>query len=190
MATNDETEFKRTKNQIIYQTTSTTIDKTTGEILLEHTEQKVRTSTEPDYIKVYYKVMLAAHNIDGLSLDFVLALASVINYSNTPKDKIFFYNNKTNRRIISEACKKKNGEPITDNMVMKYIKTAKDVGLLFNTEDRGTYEVNPWMIAKGKWANISQLQANFTFNPTICRWERVIASTEDADDTKESKEAV
>ena len=87
---NSEDDFKRTKNQIIYQTTSTTIDKRTGELLQEHTEQKLRVSTEPDYIKVYYKVMLAAHNIDGLSLDFVLALSSVINYSNGPKEKIFF----------------------------------------------------------------------------------------------------
>lgn len=171
---NSEDDFKRTKNQIIYQTTSTTIDKRTGELLQEHTEQKLRVSTEPDYIKVYYKVMLAAHNIDRLSLDFVLALSSVINYSNGPQEKIFFYNNKTNRRIIANACKKKNGEPITDNMVAKYIKTAKDVGLLFDTEDRGSYEVNPWMVARGRWSNISQLQAAFTFNPESSKWERVI----------------
>lgn len=182
---NNEDDFRRAKNSLIYQTTSTTIDSRTGEVLLEHTEQKIRTATEPDYIKIYYKVMLAAYDIDKLSLDFVLALSSVINYSNTPNDKIFFYNNKTNRRIIADQCKKKNGEPITDNMVAKYIKTAKDVGLLFDTKDRGTYEVNPWMIARGKWANISQLQANFTFNAEVRRWERVITT----DNTKEDKES-
>lgn len=169
-----EDDFKRSKSKVVYQTTRTIVDKQTGEIIAQTDEQTVKTSTEPDYIKVYYKVMLAAHNIDELSLDFVLALSSVINYSNSPKEHIFFYNNKTNRRIIAELCKKKNGDPITDNMVSKYIKAAKDVGLLFDTKDRGTYEVNPWMIAKGKWANISKLQAAFTFNRNSSKWERII----------------
>lgn len=161
-----------TRRQVVYQTTNTLIDKATGEIIQEQEEKKVRTSSEPEFIKIYYKAMLAVNGIEGLPLDFVLALSSVIAYCNDPDKPIYFYNNKANRRIIADCCLKKNGEPISDNMVARYIKCAKDLSLLFETDDRGIYEVNPCMIARGQWKHISKLQASFDF--TGKKWERTM----------------
>ena len=56
----------------------------------------------------------------------------------------------------------------------KLLRIAVDKGILFKTSDRGTYEVNPWLIAKGRWEHIRELQANFKFKEG--RWERVITS--------------
>ena len=81
--------------------------------------------------------------------------------------------------------RKKTGEPITDNMVAKYIKTAKDVGLLFDTEDRApmSQSVDDF---EGKWSNISQLQAAFNVNPENSKWERVITYENNSTDTEVS----
>lgn len=167
-----EENFLRAKTQTLYTTTNTVIDKATGEILRSEELVKTKTAAEPDFIKVYYRTMLAVNGIEGLSLDFVLALASVISYTNDATEPILFHNNRATRNKLAELCAKKSGEPISDNMVSRHIKTAKDVGLLFSTEYKGTYEVNPWLIAKGKWANISKLQAGFSFDGTTGRWFR------------------
>lgn len=167
-----EEDFLRAKTQTLYTTTNTIVDKATGEILRSEEFVKTKTASEPDFIKVYYRTMLAVNGIEGLSLDFVLALASVISYTNDPNEPILFHNNRATRGKLAELCAKKSGEPISDNMVARHIKTAKDVGLLFSTPYRGTYEVNPWMIAKGKWQHISKLQAGFAFDGTTGKWFR------------------
>ena len=94
----------------------------------------------------------------------MLALSAQIGFTNG--DKIMFYNNKTTRRAISEYCN------IGDNMTAKYIKRAVEKGILFSTQDRGSYEVNPWLIAKGKWEHIRELQAAFQFVDK--KWIRTI----------------
>lgn len=172
-----ETQQNKTKN-VVYSTINTSIDKTTGQILKTDSETKVRIDCEPDFIKVYYKAMLAVNGIEKLPLDFVLALASAIPYCNE-KQPMYFYNNRTTRKNIAELCLKNDGSPISDNMVSRYIKTAKDVSLLFETDNKGVYEVNPFMIAKGQWKNISKLQANFDF--TGHKWERSMEVNVDED---------
>lgn len=170
MSNNAEKLFYRNKTTSIYETRDTVADVTTGEILRQEKTSKRRTSSEPDYIKVYYKVMLSLNGIDSLSLDFILALSTCIGFANKDDGPILFYNNKTQRRQIGEICH------ISDNMVSRYIKKATDLGVLFKTADKGTYEVNPWMIAKGKWEHIQELQT--TFDYINGKWERVIHEEE------------
>ena len=43
------------------------LDSATGEIRQIKTQQKIKTTSEPDFIKVYYKAMLAVQGIDGFS---------------------------------------------------------------------------------------------------------------------------
>ena len=69
-------------------------------------------------------------------------------------------------------------------MVAKYIRRSVDKGILFSTQDRGTYEVNPWLIAKGKWSSIQELQANFRF--VEGKWERVMTLTPEESQETES----
>lgn len=160
----NEQDFRRGKTTAIYESDTSIIDSSTGEILRQEHATKRKTSSEPDYIKVYYQAMMAVNEISEIPLDFLLALSAQIGFANG--DRILFYNNKTTRRAISDYCE------IGDNMTAKYIKRSVEKGILFTTEDRGTYEVNPWLIAKGKWEHIKELQANFHF--VAGRWERTI----------------
>lgn len=157
-------DFLREKTTAIYESENTVIDAASGEILHHETFTKKKTSSEPDYIKVYYKAMMAVNDIAEIPLNFLLALSAQLGFTNG--DRVLFYNNKTTRRNISEYCE------VGDNMTAKYIKRAVSAGILFATEDRGTYEVNPWLIAKGKWEHIKQLQANFEF--VEGKWSRVV----------------
>ena len=176
-----DVETSRAKRQVVYENNETLVDTATGEILQLRQTQKIKTTTEPDFIKVYYKTMLAVQGIEEMPLEFVLALSSVITYSNNPNSPIYFYNNAANRRIISECCMNKKGKPISDNMVARHIITATKMGLLFKTPNRGIYEVNPCMIARGRWENIRGLQARFDF--TEGKWSRTMIEEQKA--TKE-----
>lgn len=159
-----EDNFLRNKTTTVYESNTAIVDSTTGEILRQEHSTKKKTSSEPDFIKVYYQAMMAINEISEIPLDFLLALSAQIGFTNG--DKILFYNNKTTRRAICDYCR------IGDNMTSKYIKRCVTKGILFSTQDRGTYEVNPWLIAKGKWEHIKELQANFQF--IAGKWERII----------------
>lgn len=158
-----EQDFLREKTRTIYESERTVIDEASGEILRKETETSRRTSTEPDFIKVYYKTMMAVQGVEEIPLSFLLALSCEIGFSNG--DRVMFYNNKTTRRRIAEYCE------VGDNMITKYIRRSVDKGVLFTTSDRGTYEVNPWLIAKGKWEHIRELQASFQY--VAGKWKRV-----------------
>lgn len=160
----NEEQFLREKTTTVYESRNKITDVATGEILQEEYTTKKKTSAEPDFIKVYYKAMMAVNEISQIPLEFLLALSAQIGFANG--DKILFYNNKTTRREISDFCK------IGDNMTAKYIRRSVEKGILFKTNDRGTYEVNPWLIAKGRWEHIRELQANFEF--VQGKWKRVM----------------
>mgnify|MGYP006946881863 FL=1 len=49
----------RESNTAFYDHEQSVIDVTTGEILASHRETIQKTSGEPDYVKLYYKTMLA-----------------------------------------------------------------------------------------------------------------------------------
>lgn len=183
-----ELEHAPFKKQIIYENSERLIDTATGEIIQDKTTQKIKSTTEPDFIKIYYKAMLAIQGIEGISLEFVLALSSVITYSNDPRNPVYFYNNAMNRRLIASCCMNKKGEPISDNMVSRHINTAVKIGLLFKVENmKGVYEVNPCIIAKGRWENIKGLQSKFDF--VEGRWVRTIIEDNATQKQKEDESA-
>lgn len=113
--------------------------------------------------------MMAVQGVEEIPLKFLLALSGEIGFSNG--DRVIFYNNKMTRQSIARYC------DVTDGMVSKYIKQAVDRGVLFMTEYKGAYEVNPWLIAKGKWEHIKELQASFRF--VAGKWERVARVEQD-----------
>ena len=174
-----EQDFLRDKTRVIYESEKTIISEDSGEILRSEKDVVKKTSSEPDYIKVYYRTMMAVHEIGEIPLTFLLALSCEIGYSNSTDDAVTFFNNKTTRRHIGMYC------GIGDNMVTKYIKRAVEKGLLFTTEDRGTYVVNPWMIAKGRWERIKELQANFEYDGQKWLWLRKLTETKEEPVTEE-----
>lgn len=164
------------RRQIISETEETITDVTTGEIVQRNKTTKSIGTSEPDFIKIYYKSMLVVQGIEEVPLDFVLALSHCLSYSDDKQEPVVFVSNKHYRNRIA-GLMEHDGKRLSDNMVSRYIKRAVDVGLLFPVKGcRGTYEVNPCLIAKGKWEYIKALQANFDFVGN--KWERRMVLSE------------
>lgn len=139
-----------------YDHEQTLVDEQTGEILTSRKETIRKTSGEPDFVKLYYKTMLAFNGVEDIPLSFVLAMADHMTWSNDASPLLFF-----NTRIVREQICMLCG--IKEAMYKRYIGRCKDAGLIFPTQYRGTYEVNPFFIAKGKWDSIKALRATFDF---------------------------
>lgn len=159
----------RQSNTAFYDHTYEVIDKTTGEILQHQKKTITKTSGEPDYIKLYYKTMLAFNDVHDIPLDFILALSEQMHWTNDGSPLLFF-NNRAVQEVICKAC-----GGIGASMYAKYIKRCKEQGIIFPTKYRGTYEVNPFLIAKGKWDSISLLRADFDF--VNGKWTRYVHET-------------
>ena len=155
----------REKNIALIQKEEVVIDETTGQVLSATIKTISKVSVEPAFIKVYYETMLAFHQIHDIPISFVLSLSKFIEWSNDNSPLVTTLN-KRNKTIISDDCK------VTLSQVDRYIKKSVDNGLLFRTEYRGVYEVNPFMIAKGKWDSIRKLRTNYEFENG--KWERKI----------------
>lgn len=145
-------------------------DLQTGEILTDHKTTIKKTSGEPDFIKLYYKTMLAFNGVDDIPLSFILSLAEHMTWSNDASPLLFF-NSRMIRERICATC------GIKEAMYKRYVTRCRDAGILFPTPYRGTYEVNPFLIAKGKWDSIKGLRASFDF--VKGKWTRVTESSPD-----------
>ena len=156
---------EREKNTAFYVHEETLIDQTTGEILSSTQRTIAKVSSEPDFIKIYYETMLAFNQIHDIPTSFVLSLSKFLEWTNNGKPQ-YVTINKRIKQIMCEDCK------ISLPQIDRYIKKSVDNGLLFRTEFRAVFEVNPFMIAKGKWDSIRILQTNFEF--TGGKWQRTI----------------
>lgn len=160
----------RENNVAFYDHEQSVIDEQTGEILASHREIIQKTSGEPDYVKLYYRTMLAFNGVDDIPLAFIISMADHMSWSNDGSPLLFF-NTRIVREQICAVC------DIKEAMYKRYVTRCKDAGLIFPTKYRATYEVNPFFIAKGKWDSIKQLRAGFDFiNGT---WTRHIETVPD-----------
>lgn len=158
------------KKVAVYEKVKTEINPLTGEILSEKKEIINKTAKEPDFIKIYYETMLAFNKIHGIPIAFVLSLSKFIEWTNEGKP-MFVTINKRVKDILQEDCNVKSAQ------INRYISLSVDSGLLFRTDYRGVYEVNPFMIAKGKWESIQDLQCKFNF--VNGQWIREIQEREE-----------
>ena len=156
---------EREKNTAFYVHEETLIDQTTGEILSSTQKTIAKVSAEPDFIKVYYDTMLAYNQIFDVPTSFVLSLSKFLEWTNDGKPQ-YVTINKRIKEIMCEDCE------VSLPQIDRYIKKSVDTGLFFRTEYRGVYEVNPFMIAKGKWDSIRALRTNFEFIGG--KWQRTI----------------
>ena len=157
----------------VYEKVKTEIDTATGEILCQKSEVVNKISKEPDFIKIYYETMLAFNQIHGIPISFVLSLSKFIEWTNEGKP-MFVTINKRIKDILQEDCEVKLAQ------INRYISMSVDSGLLFRTKYRSVYEVNPFMIAKGKWESIQELQCKFSFIGG--RWIREIQEKDNESD--------
>lgn len=148
--------LERGKNIAFYVHEETVIDEKTGEILEYKTKSVAKQSSEPDFIKVYYETMLAFNQIHDVPTSFVLSLSKFITWTNDGEPMVVTLN-RLNKEIMSKDC------GVDPRQIERYIKKSVDKGLLFRTKYRGVYEINPFMIAKGKWESVKTLRAEFDF---------------------------
>ena len=156
---------EREKNVSFYEKEQLVIDQATGEVLSSTKETVAKTSAEPDFVKVYYETMLAFNQIHNVPVQFVLSLSKFIEWSNDG-EPLYVTLNKRAKLAIANDCQ------LSPRHIARYIGSARENGLLFKTEFRGVYEVNPFMIAKGKWDSIKRLRAQFDFNEG--KWVRTM----------------
>lgn len=157
--------MEREKNTAFYTHEEVIIDETTGEVLLATKKTITKTSAEPDYVKVYYETMMSFHKIHDIPVSFVLSLSKFMEWSNEG-EPLYTTLNKRVKEIMSNDCN------VSLPQIDRYIKKSVDNGLLFRTKYRGTFEVNPFMIAKGKWESIKELRTKFDFKEG--KWTRII----------------
>ena len=145
------------KTTKLMERTHTAVDYSTGEVISREIQTFTKTSAQPDFIKLYYKVVLAFNGISNIPIDFIMEISKYITFANEG-DPMIFKNDKYTQNKIIES------HGIKESMYQKYIKRCKDTGLLIPIKGYlGVYEVNPFFIARGKWDEIKKLQANFDF---------------------------
>lgn len=148
----------------VFQQDQYVTDPATGEILEESHTMTNKVSAEPNFIKLYYETMLAFNEIHGIPVEFVLSLSKHIEWTNDGEPMYTTLN-----RRVKEDLMKDCGVKMAQ--VDRYVRKAVEFGLLFRTDYRAVYEVNPFMIAKGKWESIKQLQTHFDF--VNGKWTRI-----------------
>lgn len=155
----------REKNTAFYTHEEKIIDVITGEIL-DYTQKTIsKTSAEPEFIKIYYETMMAFNQIHDIPTSFVLSLSKFLEWTNDGEPQCATINKRV-KETMSKDCN------VSLPQIDRYIKKSVENGLLFRTKYRGVYEVNPFMIAKGKWESIKKLRANFDF--VGGKWERIV----------------
>lgn len=128
-----------------------------GEVISQESDVYTKYDKEEDYVKLYYKSIILYGNVEGISIDFLLAICEYINYANADGKAAMLY---LNTGIKATLCENLN---IKLCMLNRYIKKCVDFGLLFETDKKLCYIVNPCLIAKGDWASIRKLRTYFDF---------------------------
>ncbi len=144
------------QERIVYSEMTRTVDYETGVVNEEERTKVVRLPQEPPYVKMYIDDLAAVLNLPIGVRGVLYALVQRIDY-----DGII---------TLGSTSKKKIAERLTltigtfDNYLTKLVKTGvlKRIG-------RGEFEVNPYLFARGDWAEIRRRRDNFgkTFRMTI-----------------------
>lgn len=170
-------QFMKKQEKTVYSQVNTIIDGETGEVKEIQESKVVRDSSEPDFIKLYYKTFLSFNNINDIPLDFVLQLCEYIGYANSSDQQMTIT---VNKMMKENMIKRLNYKSISS--IDKILKKCVSQGLLFKTQYRGVYVVNPFFIAKGSWNIIKKLQGQFDF--VNGKWSFECTTTDENGDDK------
>ncbi len=132
----------------------TTVDKVTGEILSKETEFQF--AKEPNYIKLYFDCLGVYISNDGLTASLNDMLVEVLKRSTYAEEGQTVYLNAYTKEQICKATGK------SKRRIEQAITTWTDNKILIRVA-RGVYQVNPYIIGKGDWRNVSKLRATFDF---------------------------
>lgn len=153
------------------QTTHTEVDLTTGEISrIIHEEQMGYIDTEPEYVKVYIGTQLCLNSIDPSLAPYIIAFSSYLTYANDEKYQHMIQTNSLVREGVAKTLGVTEGRvkqiinKLVDSGIFIPIYTSvEENGVVTRKKKRGLYFVNPWVVAKGSWKDIKNLQQNIDF---------------------------
>lgn len=139
-----------------YYTEEIVTDSNTGEVISQKTVSCRNVPKEPNFVKLYIDTMKSFNGAHDIPTDVLLALSKHITYANGESQQQVYLPSPIKKQIADDVG-------ISISMINKYIKKMVDAGVLFRSDCRGFFIVNPWLIAKGEWKNISKLRAEFDF---------------------------
>lgn len=137
------------------------IDTSTGEVIdyQQTKDVKVITNTkiqnEPDYIKIYKYVntLFAFKGIKQSLTPFIIEISNHMTYA---KDGQIVNLNKVTKSTIAENL------GVSIKRLDQVISELKHYDVLRKIQN-GVYGVNPYICARGSWADIKKLQAHYDF---------------------------
>lgn len=147
----------------VYERVTQVIDLTTGELAREERETVKIQDKEPEYIKLYLDCICTFKGLNKALSPILVACCSYMTWADSSHDKqVIFMNSYTKEQISKDAG-------VSVDRVNQALRDIVKADIFRKIQGkRGVYEVNPYIIAKGKWADIKVLRANFDFtNGTV-----------------------
>ena len=149
-----------------------------GEILEDDTEKKTRIGKEPPFIKIYTDCMLVLNHIDASLSAPLIAFCHHMTWANE-SNIVFRHMVWTNEFVRADVAKRCG---VSDSMVKKWIKKFVETEIFIPIEvngkvKRGAYYVNPWVIGKGEWKDISKLRGEFCLSNDSSRFGSCIVDS-------------
>lgn len=137
------------------------VDSVTGEVLGEQRTTELKTiinrkiPDEPDYVKVYKYVntLFAFKGIKQTLTPFIIEISNHMTYA---KEGQIVNLNRTTKAMIA------NNLGVTEKRINQVITELKNYDILRKIQN-GVYSVNPYIVARGSWADVRKLQTHYDF---------------------------
>ena len=144
------------QERTVYSEVTKTVNHETGVVSEEERTKVVRLPQEPPYVKMYVDDLAAVLNLPIGVRGLLYALVQRIDY-----DGIITLGS-TSKKRMAERLKVTVGT--FDNYLTKLVKTG-----VLNRIGRGEFEINPYLFARGDWAEIRRRRDRFgkTFRMTV-----------------------
>lgn len=152
-----------TERKTVFEKINQITDITTGEVIREESEVILSKESEPEYIKLYLDCVCTFKGLNKALSPILIAFCSYMTWADSKHDRqVIFMNAYTKEQVAQDVG-------ISVNRVNQALRDITKADIFRKIKNkRGVYEVNPYIIARGKWADIKKLRANFDFtNGTI-----------------------
>lgn len=148
---------QKIKKKVYKETESRTtqFDSNTGEIYEETTTKDIEyyTDGEPPYVKIYFETILAFKGLPASMSTVLIAICKRMSWGD--HDQIVYINKFSKTAIAKEVG-------ISIKRLEQIIKDMTRVEIMKRIE-RGVYQVNPRVAARGRWKDIKKLITHFDF---------------------------
>lgn len=133
-------------------------DMTTGEVVREESEVMLPKESEPEYIKLYLDCVCTFKGLNKALSPILIAFCSYMTWADSKHEKqVIFMNSYTKEQVGNDVG-------VTVDRVNQALRDITKADIFRKIQGkRGVYEVNPYIIARGKWSDIKNLRANFDF---------------------------